>query len=528
MKKHSVDKPAFAFAAGIIFLVCIPLVLSPETGGAALKALHQWITRELGQLYILAANAVLVFLGWLAFGRYGKVKLGDASDVPDYSNFTWVGMLFCAGIGAGLMYWAAIEWAYYYEQPPMGAEPGSAAALRWASSYGIFHWGPSAWAFYCLPAVAIAYPYYVKKVPLLRFSTGMHAFLGHKPGGIAARGIDLMFMLALLGGAGSSLGFSTPMISAGISRLTGIEQGFGLDAAVVVLSIAIFVASVFFGLERGFRKLSGLSVRLAIGLLLFILIAGPTAFLIKSGINALGNVMQNFVAMSTWTEPFADSGFVEDWTMFYWAWWIAFAPFVGLFVTRISRGRTLRQVIVGMLVFGSLGCSLFYIVLGNLSLYHFLQGNVDVVAILGQGGGKDVIVAVLDQLPLAALVIALFSLVSILFSATTYDSAALALAGSATRELPIGENPARWHRISWALMLGVLPITLLFVGGLTSLQTVLLVVALPILVICVLMAISLVRSLQAGTTVTDNAAPETVQMSADSDMGHTAVARTSA
>ncbi|WP_242523791.1 BCCT family transporter [Microbulbifer salipaludis] len=508
MKKHSVDKPTFALAVGVIFLVCMPLVLAPETGGATLKALHQWITQQLGQVYILAANAVLIFLGWLAFGRFGQVKLGDAEDKPDYSTFTWVGMLFCAGVGAGLMYWAAIEWAFYYEQPPMGAEPGSAAALRWASSYGIFHWGPSAWAFYCLPAVAIAYPYYVKKVPLLRFSTGMHHFLGKNTSGVTARGIDLMFMLALLGGAGSSLGFSTPMISAGIARLTGLEQGFGLDAAVVVLSIAIFAGSVFFGLERGFRKLSGFSVRLAIGLLLFILLAGPTAFILKTGINALGNVLQNFVSMSTWTEPFADGGFVEDWTMFYWAWWIAYAPFVGLFVTRISRGRTLRQVIVGMLVFGSLGCSLFYIVLGNLSLYHFLEGNVDVVAILGQGGGKDVIVAVLDQLPLAALVIAAFSLVSILFSATTYDSAALALAGSATRELPIGENPARWHRISWAMMLGVLPITLLFVGGLTSLQTVLLVVSLPILAICVLMAVSLVCSLQAGETAAAHAAEQ--------------------
>lgn len=496
MSNHHVDKPTFLIAAGIIFLVCIPLVLAPEQGGATLKAIHQWITGSLGFVYVIAASAVVIFLSWLAFGRYGKVKLGDKDDQPDYSTFTWVGMLFCAGVGAGLMYWACIEWAYYYDTPPFEAEPGSAEALRWASSYGVFHWGITAWAFYCLPAIAIAYPYYVKKVPLLRFSTGAHYFLGKNPAGGAARTIDLLFMLALLGGAGSSLGFSTPMISAGISRLTGVEQGFGLDAAVVILCIALFAGSVFFGLEKGFKKLSGLAVQLAIALLIFIVLVGPTAFILNAGVNSIGHVIQNFISMNTWTEPFGDSGFVKDWTMFYWAWWIAYAPFVGLFVTRISRGRTIQQVITGMLLFGSLGCAVFYIVLGNLSLYHFLEGNIDVVALLKESGGKDVIVAALDQLPASGLVIFIFMIVSILFCATTYDSAALTLAGAATKKLPIGENPARWHRIFWAMMLGVLPITLLFVSGLTTLQTVLLIVSLPILLIGVTMSVALVKSLR--------------------------------
>jgi BCCT family betaine/carnitine transporter len=205
---------------------------------------------------------------------------------------------------------------------------------------------------------------------------------------------------------------------------------------------------------------------------------------------------QNFVRMSFWTDPFTESGFVESWTVFYWAWWIAFAPYVGLFVTRISRGRTIRQVIGGMLVFGSLGSWLFYMVLGNYSLFLELEGQVSITGIVAADGGSYAIVAMLDTLPLASLVVAVFCLVSIIFAATTYDSASYTLASVATLFLRAGDDPARWHRVFWAFALGALPATLLFIGGITVLQTTLLVVSLPILVVGIVMSISLLKSLQ--------------------------------
>ena len=205
----------------------------------------------------------------------------------------------------------------------------------------------------------------------------------------------------------------------------------------------------------------------------------------------------NFLRMNFWTDPFTRSGFVESWTVFYWAWWIAFAPYVGLFITRISRGRTIRQVISGMLIFGSLGSWLFYMIIGNYGLSLQLAGSLDVVGILNDENGSAAIVAMLETLPGALLVIGVFALVSIVFAATTYDSASYSLASGATRQLSPGDDPARWHRVFWALSLAALPISLMFIGGLKAMQSVLLLVSLPILLVGVLMSVSLVKSLRA-------------------------------
>jgi BCCT family betaine/carnitine transporter len=199
--------------------------------------------------------------------------------------------------------------------------------------------------------------------------------------------------------------------------------------------------------------------------------------------------------MSFWTDPLSDSGFVESWTVFYWAWWIAFAPYVGLFVTRISRGRTIRQVIVGMLVLGSFGGWVFYMILGNYSMYLELEGLVAVSDIIETQSGNQAIIAILDQLPASTVAIAVFSLVALIFSATTYDSASYALASVATLFLKAGDDPARWHRVFWAFALGLLPVTFMFIGGIKVLQTTLLVVSLPILVVGVVMSVSLMKSL---------------------------------
>jgi BCCT family betaine/carnitine transporter len=237
---------------------------------------------------------------------------------------------------------------------------------------------------------------------------------------------------------------------------------------------------------------------MAFGLLGFILLVGPTAFIVKTGLNGLGVMLQNFIRMNFWTDPFTDSRFVENWTIFYWAWWIAFAPYVGLFVTRISKGRTIRQMITGMMIWGSLGGWLFYIVMGNYGLFLELNGIVDVTGILGSDSGETAIVAILETLPLAAVVIAVFSMIAIIFAATTYDSASYTLASSATLHLAAGDDPSRWHRVVWALALGIMPIALMLLDApLRPIQVILLVCSLPILGVFVAMSMALVKSLRA-------------------------------
>lgn len=498
MEQSRIDWPSFALSAVILVAASVPLLLFPDASNAVLEALYDFIAKQFGIFYLLASVAVIGFLTWLAASRYGAVKLGDPDDTPEFREISWVGMLFCAGVGAGLLYWCATEWAFYYDAPPFGAEPRSVEATEWASTYGLFHWGFTAWAFYCLPTVAIAYPYYVKKMDVLRFSVGCHWFLKGKEHGPVARAIDFLFMIALLGGAASSLGFSTPMIAACIAWLFNVEPGDTLEIAVIALCIMLFAISVWLGLKKGIKRLSDINVALAFALLLFILLVGPTAFLLKTSLNSLGVMAQNFVRMNFWTDPFSGSGFVESWTIFYWAWWIAFAPYVGLFVTRISRGRTIRQVILGMLIWGSLGSWLFYMIMGNYALFLELSGTLDFTGIMKTVSGNAAIVAMLEQLPLAALVIGVFSLISIIFSATTYDSASYTLASSATLHLKAGDDPARWHRLFWAFALGLMPVALMLLNSnLRPIQVILLVVSLPILIVGVVMSIALVKTLRA-------------------------------
>ena len=498
MEQRRIDWPSFGLCAFVLVAASIPLFAYPEASEAALESLYGFIATEFGVLYLLASVAAIGFLLWLALSRFGTARLGEPDERPEFREISWVGMLFCAGVGAGLLYWCATEWAFYYDAPPFGAQARSVEAREWASTYGLFHWGFTAWAFYCLPAVAIAYPYYRKKLDILRFSVSCHWFLKDNDHGPLARSIDFLFMIALLGGAASSLGFSTPMIAACIAWLFDTEPGNTLEIAVVGLCIVLFALSVWLGLKKGIKRLSDINVLLAFGLLLFILVVGPTTFLLKTSLNSVGVMADNFLRMSFWTDPFTDSGFVESWTIFYWAWWIAFAPYIGLFVTRISRGRTLRQVIFGMLIWGSLGSWLFYMIMGNYAMSLELSGQLDFTGIMKSVSGSAAIVAMLEQLPLAGGVIAVFSLISIIFAATTYDSASYTLASSATLHLKAGDDPARWHRVFWAFALGLLPVALMLLqGNLRPIQVILLIVSLPILLVGIAMSVSLVRTLRA-------------------------------
>jgi BCCT family betaine/carnitine transporter len=505
MEQRQVDRATFATTVAIILLVCLPLALFPKAGGRAILGAYSFISNQLGFLYLAAGVAVLALLAWLAASRYGRVTLGEAGGEPEFGTLSWIGMLFCAGVGGGLMFWAPVEWAYYYTSPPFGIGAGSPDAVRWAAAYGPFHWGVIAWSFYCLPTLAIAYPYYVKKSPYLRFSLACHYFIGSERETRRGRLMDFFFMIALLGGAGSSIGFTIPVIASSLGALTGVPNGFALEVVSLGLCVALFAVSVWLGLRRGIKRLSDINLGMAFALLVFVFVAGPTLFLLNTSFDSLALMLKRFVAMNSWAESTGNTGFSTTWTVWYWAWWIAYGPFVGLFVTRISKGRSIRQVILGMLCFGSLGAMLFYMVIGNYGLSLELNGTLAVTEILRESGQAEAVVAVLQQLPLPGLVLALFCLVTIVFCATTYDSASYILASSATRRLEAGDDPARWHRVFWAFALAVIPLTLMFVGrltgdprtGLTVIQTATLVVSLPLLLIGLLMAIALVRQLRA-------------------------------
>ncbi len=492
-----IDKVLFGASATLIAAACIPIVLMPERSSYAVRELYDFIAGNFGLIYQWITLAAAVVLGVLALGRYGGRRLGGPEARPAYSTLSWMGMLFCAGIGAGLLYWSPIEWAFYLDKPPFGLDSESTEAREWAATYGIFHWGFSAWCLYCLPTVAIAYPYYQRHIPHLRLSTALAGLAGddiaQRPLG---RLVDFIFIIALVGGTGTSLGLATPMIGACASALLDIAESRAMDVVTALTAVLMFACSVYLGLDRGIKRFSDVNVALAGLFAAFVLLAGPTLFSLKLGTNSLGLMTQEFIRLNTWTDPILNTSFVENWSIFYWAWWLAYGPFMGLFVTRISRGRTLRQLIFGMVGFGTLGCALFYIALGNTAMWMDMQGLVAVRELVAADQADTAIAAIMQALPWQPLPLVAFIVMAFIFVATTYDSASYCIAAAATRHLPAGANPARWHRVFWAFALVVLPLALMAMGGLRAVQSAVLVVSLPVLAIAVAMTIALFITLR--------------------------------
>jgi BCCT family betaine/carnitine transporter len=491
-----IDRIVFSMAVFTALLLSIPLILFSDSLGPTIIKLYNWTALHLGFILQWAVIGSIIAVLVLVLSRYGRIKLGDPDDTPDFSLFSWVAMLFSAGVGGGLLYWAGIEWAYYYVAPPFGAEARSTEAAMLAAQYGLFHWGIGAWTIYALPSIAISYAFYVRKIPYLRFSA---AVLGERCiSSPWAKLVDLTFMFGLIGGAGTSLALAAPVVSAGLAELTGIQRNTGMDIGVIVICVTLFGGSVYLGLEKGIKALANLNLYLSFFLLAFIFIAGPTAFFIMMGTESIGGMFNDFVKMLTWTDPIENSGFVQDWTIFYWAWWISFAPYVGLFVTRISKGRTIAQVGLGMCFFGSLGAWAFYIILGNYALHLELTSVMPVAEMVAKDA-PAAIAKVIHNLPAGGVILAVFLIVVSVFVATTYDSASYSLAASATQELKPDENPARWHRLFWAGVLGLMPVGLIFIGGLKVVQSAVLLSSLPIAIVGIFMTRTLFRWLREDT-----------------------------
>lgn len=490
-----IDKPTFIATFVILLAICIPLMINPVKGSIILNKANEFTINNFGVFYIWVAFASVIFLAIIAFSSYGDIFLGDEGEKPRFSDISWASMLFCAGIGASVMYWGSIEWAYYYQAPPFGIAPKSVEAAEWAAAYGIFHWGITAWAIYIVPALPIAYLYYVRKKPILKISEACRPVLGDKVDGILGTVIDVLFMFGLIGGAGTTLGLGTPMIASGIEKITGITRNLTMDLIVLFICTVIFAISAYSGLDKGIKWLSNLNLGLLGILLLFVLIFGSTLFILKMGTNSIGIILDNVVRMNTYTDPVGQSGFPENWTVFYWAWWIVYAPFIGLFVAKISKGRTIKQMILGSVLYGTAGCALVFIILGNYTMYLEINNIVPIIDILNEQGAPAAIMAMLGSLPFPKFITFIFTLTALIFLATTFDSSSYSLA--AVTQKRVVKDPERWNRLFWAFSLAILPVALMLVGGLKPLQTASILVALPLILVMIIMSISFVKMVKA-------------------------------
>ena len=491
----SLDRFIFFSGCGLLFSVVTPIILFPEAAAKTINQIFDFLTTELGILYVIAAISTLTILMVLALGPLGKIRFGQSP--PPYSRFSWIAMLFCCGIGASLIYWGAAEWVFYYESPPFGIAPRSEDAVLWASTYGMFHWGPAGWALYCLPAIAIGCSYHIRQRPSLKLSDACEPVLGYWSERWPGRIIDILFIIGLIGTASTGLALGTSVVASASTRATGLEDGFTMQVVIVALATFTIAYSVYRGLDEGIKVLSIVNAVMALILITFVLLAGPTRFILEMGVMSIGHLLQNFIKMTTWTDPQQQSNFVESWTVFYWAWWLALGPFVGMFVCKISAGRTIREVIFGMLGWGSLGCAMFFIVLGNYAYFLETSESFPVIKETLEVSPSAAIASMMTTLPMGTFWLIFLAVIGLISTATTYDSASYTLAAGATRNLTEHAHPDRWHRVFWALALGILPTCLLYLGGIRVLQTASVVASIPLLGVYILMALSIFKTLNA-------------------------------
>lgn len=504
LKKNRVmDWTTFIGSSVILLIAVIPMMVFPKASQDIITKMNEAVVSTIGSVYLFIGLAILIFVLYIAFGKYGNVTLGKATDKPEFNNFSWAAMLFCAGIASDILYWGVIEWAFYYQDPPHGGKGMTDSALNYATMYGMFHWGPIAWATFVLPALCIGYLIFVKNKPVFKISQTLRPILKSQTDGFIGQVTDIIFIFGLLGGAATSLALGVPMITAGIERLTGLDgDNMVMRGAILFIITALFAYSSYSGLKKGIKVLSDWNVILSFVLLGFVLIVGPTVFIMETTITGMGNMVKNFFQMATWIEPFGGIGgrketnFPQDWTIFYWSWWIVYAPFIGLFIARISKGRTMKEVVLGTIIYGTLGCMLFFGIFGNYAVYLQLTGEFNVVQNLNTHGTEATIIEVLHQLPFPNVVIILFLLSAVLFLATTFDSGSYILAAASQKKV-VGE-PLKANRLYWAFALCLLPFALMLVGGERSLEvlkTASLLASVPVLIIFVMMMISFIRTL---------------------------------
>lgn len=491
-EEGKLDQPLFFSSVIVLLLISIPIMVFPEQSMTLVTNLNNAITQNFGYLFTWFAFGTLIYCLYVIFSKYGRIKMGEPDEKPEYSTFSWGAMLFCGGIGGTVIYWGFIEWVYYFLDPPLHYQTGTWAAAEIAAALGPYHWGFMAWTIYIIGGCACGYMIHVKKNPVFRISEACRGALGDKVDALLGKIIDVIFIFGLIAGSATAFGLGTPLMTALISNVFGITDGIGLKIAVLFGVATIFGVTSYMGISKGMKRISDGNVTLTICILLAILILGDFVFTLNMGTSALGIIFQDFIVLNSWMDPGeVTNGYPENWTAFLWAFSAVYAPFYGLFFAKISKGRTMREMILGTVGFGSLGCFAVFIILSSYGIKLHMDGVLDVVALLNNSGAPATIIAILDTLPFSTIFQVLILIAIVLFAATTYDATSGVLASVSQTRLDKNGESKKWLRLLWAFLLVTLPVGFIIAGSpLRAIQTIVILFALPIIVVCVILAIS--------------------------------------
>lgn len=459
------EKGIFLPAAIGVLVVALPMMLFPDQSERIIGYIYTPFSIKFGSLY-LWITVGLIFLGlYFALTRYGNIKFGDPNEEPEYSMMSWLAMIFCSGVAGDVMFWAVAEPLWDVLTPPQYATPMSTEAYDWALSYMMLHWGPNAWITYFVSALPITYLFHIRRRPVLRISAAAGNILGKQTNGIIGRVCDVFFILGLLFCTAVTMCVSLPTVTNALGKVFGLTPSFRIEVCVLIFSSCLAAWSVWSGLKKGIKVLSNINVCIALIMLAYTALVGPTSSLFDIFTNAFGKLLGNYWNMHFWTSPFSTSTFPRDWTIFYALFWAGYGPFMGLFIARVSRGRTIREVVlIGLL--GTCGCSyIIHGVLASYTLYVQYHGIIDAVSILKESGGPAAIVAVIGTLPFGKFVMLGYCMFSTIFLATSVDSSCYIISSVATKRMGIFDDPARWQRVFWAFVQAMLGLGLLSIGG---------------------------------------------------------------
>ncbi|MFC4335560.1 BCCT family transporter [Salininema proteolyticum] len=493
-----VDWVVFGIAAVVIFAVVGWGFFAPENFDRLSGEALSWVLSNFGWFFIVSATVFLVLAIFIAVSRYGNIRLGRGNEEPEFGNLPWIAMMFAAGMGIGLMFFGVAEpLSHYFEvPPPLELNPANPAYSEereaGAMMYSYFHWALHPWAIYAITGLALAYSTF-RKGRGNNLAEAFHPLIGgkryEKPAG---RAIDLLAIFATVFGTAASLGLGALQVSVGLDIVVGIDTNEWIELIVIGALTLAFVASAFSGVHRGVKWLSTTNVLLALFVMLFVFILGPTQFILDALPSSAGTYLQNLVGTSFKTGAFTDQDWMGTWTVFYWAWWLSWAPFVGTFIARISRGRTVRQFVVGVLLIPSMGSLTWFAVMGGTAIWMQQNGVDDFTAAMGQGE-EYALFAMLQNLPAYGLVAGVCMVLIGIYFVTGADSASLVLGslssnGSLTPKKPLV--------VFWGLAIGGVAAVLLISGGLDALKQATIIVALPFVVVMLLLCVALMKELR--------------------------------
>lgn len=457
--------PVFVGSAALIFTALLLVARDPDDASLIFAAIQSWIVHEMGWFYVAAVATFLVFAIGIAASSMGAIRLGPDDSVPDFSTASWFAMLFSAGMGIGIMFYGVAEPVLHFASPPVG-EGGTVEAARNAMQLSFFHWGLHAWAIYAVMGLALAYFSFRQGLPLT-VRSALYPLIGERIYGPIGHLVDIFAVFGTMFGVATSLGLGVLQVNAGLDYLFGIAPDISVQLMLIAGITLLATASVVSGINAGIRRLSELNLGLAIALMLFVLAVGPTVFLLQAAMQNTGAYLSDLVGKTFTLYAYQPNEWIGGWTLFYWGWWISWSPFVGMFIARISRGRTIREFVVGVLLVPSGFTFLWFTVFGNTALAMQLDGSAQMVDAVQ----ADVAVALfqfLGHLPLAGISMTIATLLVVTFFVTSSDSGSLVIDIITSGGEP---EPPVWQRVFWAVTEGVVAAVLLLAGGLAALQT---------------------------------------------------------